>query len=107
VAVRSDEHHADVHLPARGRVAALAGYEAQGRLPEEGVSGQTSTFLDYQYRFFIGIPNGYDEYLVGTRGLYRNLRKTLFNVVSGLRQVGKVNEIHVQECGNAMDDKAG
>jgi hypothetical protein len=30
---------------------------------------------------------------------------TKLKVVSR-KKVGKVNEIHVQECGNAMDDKA-
>jgi hypothetical protein len=44
-------------------------------------------YLDCQYRFSIGIPKGSDEYSVSTWGSYRNLRKTLFNVVFGLRQV--------------------
>ena len=46
------------------------------------LSGQ----LDCQYRFSIGTPKGSDEYSVGTQGSYKNLRKTLFNVVFGLRR---------------------
>ena len=42
--------------------------------------------VSYQYRFSIGIPEGSDEYSAGTQGSYRNLRKTLFNVVFGLQQ---------------------
>ena len=47
-------------------------------------------YLDCQYRFSIGIPKDSDKYSVGTRGPYRNLSKTLFNVVFGLRHIARI-----------------